>query len=79
MDGTTKAKILETYGLTLLCQETVGEWLIKLGFKYDCDVNNNYVGGNQRKDVVWYRWNFIYFCLLIEHYVFRWIQIRAED
>ena len=35
LNGTTKAKLLENYGLTLLFQETVVEWLIKLGFKYD--------------------------------------------
>ena len=45
-NGTTKAKLLESYGITTLCQETVGEWLIKLVFKYDYSVNNYYVGGH---------------------------------
>ena len=35
----TKTRILEDYSLTTLCQETVGEWLIKLGFKYYYAVN----------------------------------------
>ena len=30
---TTKAKLLENYGITTLFQETVGERIIKLGFK----------------------------------------------
>ena len=42
-NGTTKAKLLENYGLTTLCQEIIGEWLIKLGFKYDYAVNNYYM------------------------------------
>ena len=55
LNGTTKANILENYGLTTLFQETVGEWIIKLGFKYDYDVNNNYAGGHENKDMIWYR------------------------
>ena len=31
-NGTTKAKLLENYGLTTLYQETLGEWLINIGF-----------------------------------------------
>ena len=49
-NGTTKSNILGNYGLTTLCQETVGEWLINIGFKHDYDVNNYYVGGHERKD-----------------------------
>ena len=36
----TKAKIFEAYSLTTLYQETVGYWLIKLGFQYYYVVNN---------------------------------------
>ena len=32
-NSTTRAKILENYGVTTICQDTVGEWLIKIGFK----------------------------------------------
>ena len=39
-NGKTKAKLLANYGLTTLCQETVGEWIIKLVFKYDYADNN---------------------------------------
>ena len=39
-NGTAKANRLKNYGLTKLCQEKVGDWLIKLGFKYNYDVNN---------------------------------------
>ena len=45
-NGTTKSNLLGNCGLTTLCQETVGEWLIKLVFKYDYFVNNYYVGGH---------------------------------
>ena len=53
-NGKTKAKLLENYGLTMICQETVGEWLIKIGFKYDYAVNNYYVGSQKDKDNIWY-------------------------
>ena len=65
-NGITKALLIENYGLTDLCQEIAGEWLIKLGFKCDYFVNNEYVGGQKKKDTIWYRWKFIYFYLLIE-------------
>ena len=32
-NGKTKANILENYGIKNICQETVEEWIIKLGFK----------------------------------------------
>ena len=47
LNGKTKAKLLENYGITTLFQETVREWLIKLGFKYDDAVNNYYVCGHE--------------------------------
>ena len=52
-NGTTKANILENYGLTTLCQDTVGEWLIKLGFKYYYAVKNYYVLGHEENDMIW--------------------------
>ena len=78
-NGRTKAKIFEDYSLTKLCQETVGYWLIKLGFKYYCAINNNYVGGHKNKDMIRYRWNFIDFYLLLERCFFRWIQMTYEE
>ena len=51
-NGTTKAKLLENYGLKILFQETVGEWLIYIGFKYDYAVNNYYLGGHKKKDTI---------------------------
>ena len=39
-NGKTKAKLLENYGLTTICQETVGEWVVKLVFKNDYSANN---------------------------------------
>ena len=32
-NDTTKYKLLENYYLATLCKDTVGEWLINLGFK----------------------------------------------
>ena len=34
LNGTTKAKLLEKSVLAKLCQDTLGECIIKLGFKY---------------------------------------------
>ena len=48
-NGKTKAKLLENYYITRLCKDTVGEWLINIGFKYDYDINNYYVGDNERR------------------------------
>ena len=42
LNGTTKDKILENYGLTMLCQETVVYWQINLLFKQDYAVDNPY-------------------------------------
>ena len=42
----TKDKLLVNYILTTLFQETGEDWLIKLRFKYDYAVNNDYVGGH---------------------------------
>ena len=53
--GTTKAKLLENYGLMTLFQETVGEWLIKLVFKYNYASNNYYVVIHEKKDTIWCR------------------------
>ena len=39
-NGKTKAKLLENYGITTICQETVGEWVVKLVFKNDYAANN---------------------------------------
>ena len=79
MNGTTKANLLKNYGLAALCQYTVGEWIIKLGFKYNDAVNKNYVGGHKNKDAVWYRLNFIHFYLLLRRCIFRCIQTTTED
>ena len=39
-NGKTKDEILEKYGLKTLCEETIGEWITKLGFKYYYATNN---------------------------------------
>ena len=59
LNGTTKDKILENYGITTLYQDSLVEWLIKLGFEYDCSVKNYYVGDHEKKDSIWYRWKFV--------------------
>ena len=77
-NGTIKAKVLGKYGFTSLCQETVGEWIIKLVFKYDYASNNYYVGVHENKDTIWYRWKFIDCCLLLERCIIIWIHMTAE-
>ena len=77
--GTTKAKLLENYGLMTLFQETVGEWLIKLVFKYDYAANNYYVGVHKKKDMIWYIWKFIDCYPLLERCMIRWIHMTAEE
>ena len=44
-NGTTKAKLLGNYSLTLLCQQTVLGCLIKIGFVYNYAVNKKYLVG----------------------------------
>ena len=78
-NGTTKAKLLEKYGLTTLHQETVGEWPIKLGFKYDFSVNNYHVGGHEKKDMICYIWKFIDYYLQLEWCMFRLIYMTADE
>ena len=78
-NGTTKAKLLENYALTMLYQETIVEWLMKLGFKYDYAVNKYYVVGHEMKDTIWYKWKFIDIYLLLERCIFRWIQMTPEE
>ena len=78
-NGTTKAKISENYGLTMLFQEIVGQWLIKLEFKHDCDINNYYLGGHENKDKDCYRWNFIGHYLLLQQCMFKLIHITSEE
>ena len=78
-NSTTKFKLLVNYGLTKLCQETVGYCLIKLVFKYYYDVNNYYVGGHENKDMILYRWNFIDFYILKERCMFRWTHMPADE
>ena len=78
-NGTTKAKLLGKYSLTLVCQKTVVGCLIKLGFLYKYDVNKNYLDGYEMKDVVCYRWNLIYCHLLLERCICRWINMTAEE
>ena len=70
-NGTTKAKILENYGLTTLCQDTLGEWLIKIAFKYNYAINSYYVDGHENKDTIRYIWKFIDRYLLLERCMFR--------
>ena len=76
MNGKTKAKLLETYGLTNLFHDTVGDWLINLGFKYDCSVKNYYMDGHENKDIILYRWKFTDRYLLLERRMFRCIQMK---
>ena len=64
-NGKTKSKLLKNSSLTTLCQDTVGEWIIKLGFKYNYDVKNYYVAGYEKKDTIWYIWKSIYRYLLL--------------
>ena len=39
-NGKTKDDILEKYGLNNLCEDTIREWITKLGFKYYYATNN---------------------------------------
>ena len=39
-NGTTNYKLIETYGLTMICHQIVGEFLTNLGFRYDYGVKN---------------------------------------
>ena len=77
-NGTTKAKLLENYRLMALCQETVGELIIKIVFKYEYSANNYYVGVHEKKDMIWYRWKFIYCYTLLERCMITWIHMTAE-
>ena len=52
-NGTIKAKVLGKYGFTSLCQETVGEWIINIGFKYNYTINTGYMGGHEKKYTIW--------------------------
>ena len=70
---------MENYGLATLLQDTVGEWLLELGFKYDYAVKNYYVFGHENNDMIWYRQKFTDIYLLIERCVFRWIHMTAEE
>ena len=54
-NGTTKAKLLVIYGLIILFQETLGEWIINVSFKYYYSVNNYYVYFHEKKDTIWYK------------------------
>ena len=78
-NGTTKDMLLESYGLKTICQETVGECLIKIGFKYNYDVNNNYVGDHKNNDTICYRRKFIDSYLIIEQCMFRWIKMEDDE
>ena len=78
-NGTTKAKPLENYALTMLYQETIVEWLMKLGFKYDYAVNKYYVVGHEMKNTIWYKWKFIDIYLLLERCIFRCIHRTAGE
>ena len=78
-NDTTKAKLLENYGLTFIFKDTVGEWLVNLGFKCDYSVNNYYVGRYEKKDTIWYRWEFIGCYLILERCMFKWVQVTDED
>ena len=63
----------------MLYQETIVEWLMKLGFKYDYAVNKYYVVGHEMKDTIWYKWKFIDIYLLLERCIFRWIHRTAGE
>ena len=41
---------MEKYNLKFLCQDTVGEWIIKLGFEYDYFFTEYYVDVHKKKD-----------------------------
>ena len=64
---------------TTIYRDKVGEWIIKLGFKYYYVINNKYVGGNENKDKIWYIWRFIDIYLLLYWCMFRWIQMKTEE
>ena len=76
---TTKAKLLEKYVPVKICQEKVVEWLINIGFKYNCAINNYFVDVHKNKDMIRYGWKFSDNYILVEHNVFRWIQTTAEE
>ena len=42
-----------------LCQDTLGEWIIKLGSKNDYDVKNYYMDGHENNDGIRYIWNLL--------------------
>ena len=63
----------------MLCEETVGEWIIKIRFKYDYAVNNSYMGGHKNNNTIWYRWKIINIYLLLYWCMFRCIHMTAED
>ena len=77
-NNTTKDKLFEKYFLTTLCQETLREWLIRIGFKYEYDVNKYYVGDHKNKGMILYRWEFNDCYLLLERCMFIWIHMTAE-
>ena len=64
-NGKTKSKLLKKYSVTKICQDTIEDWIIKLGFTYNYDVKNYYVAGYEKKDMIWYRWKSIDCYLLL--------------
>ena len=79
LNDTTKAKILENYGLTDPCEETGGEWIINIVLKYYYAFNNDYAGGHEKKDYIWYRWTSIDCYILLDQCMLTWIQMTSEE
>ena len=78
-NGSTNTNTLENYGITKLCQDTVGDWLTNIGFKYDYVVRNYYVYGQEKKDTIRYIWKFIDRYILLYRRMFRCIRMVDEE
>ena len=77
-NDTTKYKLLGNYDLVTLCKDRVGEWLINLGFKYNCSFKNYYVDGHEYKDIIKYIWKFTDCFLLLQLCMFIWVHMTPE-
>ena len=76
---TAKVELLERYGPTNLCSNTVGIWLNNLGFSYGIVSNKYYVHGHEKEDTIWYIHKFTDRYLLLERWMHRWIQMTTEE
>ena len=63
---TANVELLERYGPTKLCADTVGRWLKKIVFSYDIVSNKYYVDRHEKNDTIFYRHNIIDSYLLLK-------------